>query len=70
MTYESDLARLQQIVAELEGEDVALERALALFEEGVERVRSATAVLAQAESRVRVLTEHADGSFELGDLGR
>ena len=69
MSYEDDLARIEAIVTELERDDVPLDRAMALFEEGVERVRAATAALAQAEARVKVLVERADGTFELGQFG-
>ncbi|HEY7876912.1 MAG TPA: exodeoxyribonuclease VII small subunit [Gemmatimonadaceae bacterium] len=68
MSYEDDLARIETIVAELERDDVALDRALALFEEGVERLRAASAALERAEAQVRVLVERADGTFELGDF--
>lgn len=67
VSYEEDLARIEKIVAELERDDVELERALALFEEGVERLRSAAAALERAEGRVRLLVERGDGGFELAD---
>ena len=66
MSYEEDLGRLEAIVAELGRDDVALDRALALFEEGVERLRSASKALERVEAQVRVLIERADGTFELG----
>jgi len=66
MSYEEDLARIEAIVAELGRDDVALDRALALFEEGVERLRSASTAMERAVARVRVLIERADGTFELG----
>ena len=69
MTFEETLARLEQIVAELESDGLELEAALKLFEEGVERLRAATTELARAEASVKVLVEHADGEFELPDLG-
>ncbi len=68
MSYEADLDRIASIVAELECEDLELDRALRLFEEGVERLRTAAAALADAEGRVRLLVERADGSFALGDI--
>lgn len=68
MTFESRLARLEAIVAELEGEDVELAQALTLFEEGVECLRKASADLAQAEAQVKSLVERADGSFELPEF--
>ena len=52
---ESRLKRLDQIVAALEADDLELERALALFEEGVEHVRAAEKILAAAELRVEEL---------------
>jgi exodeoxyribonuclease VII small subunit len=69
MTFEENVARLEQIVAELESDGLELEAALKLFEEGVERLRAATTELARAEASVKVLVEHADGEFELPDLG-
>jgi exodeoxyribonuclease VII small subunit len=69
MTFEESLRRLEAIVAELEGEELDLARALALFQEGVECLRSASGQLAQAEAQVQRLVERADGSFELTDLG-
>ena len=69
MTFDSDLARLEAIVAELEQSDVPLDRALALFEEGVARVRSASEQLSRAEAQVQQLVEQSDGTFRLGPLG-
>lgn len=67
-TFEHDLERLQEIVAELEHDGVDLDRALRLFEEGVERLRGATAELSRAEAQVRLLVERADGGFDLSPL--
>ena len=69
MSYESDLLRIESIVSELERDDLDLDRALALFQEGVERLRTAAASLAQVEGQVRLLVEQADGDFSLADLG-
>jgi exodeoxyribonuclease VII small subunit len=68
MPYETDLARVEAIVAELEREDLELDRALDLFEEGVERLRAAAAALERAEGTVRLLVERADGTFALDDF--
>ncbi len=69
MTFEDALRRLEVIVAELEGNELELAHALALFQEGVECLRSAAGELAQAEAQVQRLVERSDGSFELTDLG-
>ena len=70
MTFESHLARLEEIVEELDGDEVALERALALFEEGIAHLRTATAELGRLEEKVKVLSEEADGTFRLEELDR
>lgn len=67
-TYEARLERLESIVAELEGDGLALDRALALFEEGIELLRTASDELTRAEGRVALLVERAEGTFETRDL--
>lgn len=52
---ESRLRRLEEILARMESDDVALEEALELFEEGVTHVKEAERVLSAAELRVEEL---------------
>jgi exodeoxyribonuclease VII small subunit len=66
-SLQEDLARLDAIVRALEANDLDLDRALALFEEGVERLRTARERLSVAELRLRQLREAADGSVRLDD---
>lgn len=54
-TLEGRLARLEEILARMESDDVALEEALKLFEEGVGHVRAAEKVLSETELRVEEL---------------
>lgn len=68
-TFEESLARLETIVEELEGQTLPLERALALFEEGIEQLRAANRELSRAEASVKVLIERADGALEATELG-
>jgi exodeoxyribonuclease VII small subunit len=68
-SLQADLERLDQIVRTLEAEDIDLDRALALFEEGVGRLREARARLGDAELRLKQLREAADGSVSASDLG-
>ena len=68
MSFEQKLRRLEEIVGELESEQIELERALALFEEGVGCLRAATEELGKVEARVKRLVERADGSFEVTDV--
>jgi exodeoxyribonuclease VII small subunit len=69
MSYEKDLARLDEIIAALERDELELDRAIQLFEEGVARLRTASESLASAEAQVKRLVEQADGSFTLPEIG-
>jgi exodeoxyribonuclease VII small subunit len=63
-----ELARLEEIVRKLEADDVELDAALALFEEGVTRLRAARERLAAAELKVQAVLEEAGGDIQLTDL--
>jgi exodeoxyribonuclease VII small subunit len=63
-----ELARLEEIVRKLEAEDIELDAALALFEEGVARLRAARERLAAAEIKVQSVIEEAGGDIRLTDL--
>jgi exodeoxyribonuclease VII small subunit len=62
------LARLERIASELESDEIELARALALFEEGVEHLRLASAELADAEAKLEQLVERADGTLGVIDI--
>jgi exodeoxyribonuclease VII small subunit len=53
--FEECLLRLEQIVNELEKGDIPLERALALFEEGIQLSGSCRKELEEAEGKVEIL---------------
>lgn len=63
-----ELARLEEIVRKLEADDVELDTALMLFEEGVARLRAARERLAAAELKVQAVLEAAGGDIRLTDL--
>lgn len=67
-SVEGQLERLESIVDQLAGDGIELDAALRLFEEGVSRLRAVTERLAAAETRVKVLSEEADGGFVLDDF--
>ena len=67
MSIAQDLNRLEEIVCRLEAEDVELDAALALFEEGVARLRAARERLVSAEVKVQTVLEEA-GDLRLTDL--
>jgi exodeoxyribonuclease VII small subunit len=56
-SLEGRLARLEEILGQLEADEVELERALTLFEEGVELVRGAERELSETALRVDELLE-------------
>jgi exodeoxyribonuclease VII small subunit len=64
----TELARLEEIVRKLEAEDLELDEALRLFEEGVSRLRSARERLSAAELKVQAVLEEAGGDLRLADL--
>jgi exodeoxyribonuclease VII small subunit len=55
------LRRLETILSRLEREELELEDALALFEQGVSELREAQKVIAHTELRVERLLQDADG---------
>ena len=67
-TIADDLARLEEIVRRLEADDVELDAALALFEEGVARLRAARERLANAELQVQKVLEEAGGDLRVTKL--
>ena len=67
MSIAQDLNRLEEIVRRLEAEDVELDAALALFEEGVARLRAARERLVSAQVKVQTVLEEA-GDLRLTDL--
>jgi len=68
MTYEKSLRRLDEIMAQLESEHVGLDASLKLFEEGVDLLRTASAELEKAETKVQLLIEKSQGGFELREM--
>ncbi|MBA2707032.1 MAG: exodeoxyribonuclease VII small subunit [Gemmatimonadaceae bacterium] len=68
MSFESNLARLEEIVRQLENERLDLGASLALFEEGIELMRAASSELNETEAKVKELVERADGVLELRDF--
>ena len=59
--FEDALQRLEQIVDELEGGDLALDDSLKVFEEGVALARRCAKYLEEAEKRIELLTKDDSG---------
>lgn len=64
-SFEASLARLEEVVRRLESQDVPLEEAMRLFEEGVALARACSQRLNDAENKIELLIEREDGSYGL-----
>lgn len=60
-SFEASLEALEQIVHQLEGGDLPLEKSLELFEEGIRLSRQCQERLNQAERRIEVLLRDNQG---------
>lgn len=61
--FEAALARLEEIVKELETGDLPLEQSLKLFEEGIKLSRLCNKRLEEAERRVEILLKSKNGTI-------
>ena len=68
MSFEAQMARLEQIVRAMERGDVPLDESLKLFQEGTELVRSCGKLLDEAQLQVKKVMTAADGSPVLEDF--
>ncbi|MDF2630607.1 MAG: exodeoxyribonuclease small subunit [Symbiobacteriaceae bacterium] len=57
LSFEQALQRLEQVVKELETGDLSLDKALALFQEGVALARQCGIQLDEAEAKIEKLLE-------------
>lgn len=62
-TFEGSLKRLEEIVAQLEGNTLDLEQSLEVFEEGVKLVRFCSGRLDAAERRIEILLVDKEGQL-------
>jgi len=67
LTLEARLKRLEEIVTALDSDELELEKALGLFEEGIGHVKGAETLLSEAELRVQELLGDED-ALEVSDL--
>jgi exodeoxyribonuclease VII small subunit len=68
LKLEKRIARLEEIVAGLERDDLELDEALRLFEEGIAHLRDVRAQLDGAELRIERLVEELDGTLTTESL--
>ncbi len=63
ISFEDAMKRLDKITEELSAESVELEKALALYEEGVKLARICNAKLEDTERKIKILQTSADGEI-------
>lgn len=68
MTFESAIARLEEIVRILEGGQAPLDSALSMFEEGVALVKLCNSRLDSAEQKVKMITLGENGELTESDM--
>ena len=68
MKFEERLSELEGLVEKLEGSDLPLEEALALFEKGVGLVRELGKQLDDVERRLEMLVRDENGELALRNL--
>ena len=61
MSFEEAFSSLENIVNKMESGELSLDESLAAFEEAIKLVKFCNLELEQAEQKVRILTESADG---------
>ena len=61
--FEHSLTRLEEVVRKLESENLSLDDAMKLFEEGVQLSRDCQKYLEQAEGKVEILLKKAGGEL-------
>ncbi len=68
MSLEESMARLEEIVKELENEKLPLEKSLKLYEEGVKLASKCASELESAKRKIQILQQGKDGEIELADV--
>ena len=68
MSYEQALVRLEQIIRAMENDKIPLAESLALYEEGVGIVRRLSAELDDAERKIKILQQNAQGEIVAVDF--
>jgi exodeoxyribonuclease VII small subunit len=61
LSFEKALARLEAIVAEMEGGELSLEKMMAYFEEGTGLVKHCSQKLNEVEKKIEILVKKGDG---------
>ena len=66
--FENTFKKLEKVVEKLENENLDLDEALKLYEEGIKYSRFCSARLEDAEKRVQILSRKTNGDFFTEDM--
>ncbi len=69
VTFEDEMAKLEELVEKLEQNELPLEESIKAFEDGMKLAGSLMKTLEKAQERVRKLTKTEQGTFELEAFG-
>lgn len=64
MKFEQAVSRLEEIARILESGEIPLDESMKLFEEGMELIALCNQKLDEAEKKIQLLSQNADGSLE------
>jgi exodeoxyribonuclease VII small subunit len=67
-SFEQNISRLEEISASLESDDVGLEEALQLYEEGINLSKTCLTALKNAELKITELKKKIDDLSDIEDL--
>ncbi len=68
ISLEDAMARLEEVVSEMENEKLPLDKSLKLYEEGIGLVARISEELEGAKRKIKILQQGRDGEIELSDL--
>ena len=67
-TFEELVKRLEQIVERMESGDIDLDESIKLYEEGLDKSKKLTEMLAATRARIQQLIKQENGSLGLEDI--
>ena len=68
-TFEQAIKQLEQIVQDLESGDMPLEKAVKIFEEGIQLSKFCSEKLDETEKRITILMQDSDGQLSEKPFG-
>ena len=68
-TFEQAMKQLEQIVQDLESGDMPLEKAIKIFEDGIQLSKFCSEKLDETEKRITILMQSSDGKLSEAPFG-